>query len=254
VTLTPDARTILVHSASGDARRALSALERAALLAPQTAAGRHVSAEIALQATQQRQILYDRAGQSHYDVISAYIKSIRGSDPDAAVFWLGYMLEAGEDPRFIARRMIIAAAEDIGNADPMGLVVAAAAVQAVDFVGMPEAQIPLAQATIYLACTDKSNRAYMAIAAAREAVRELGPLSVPPHLMDIRHERQKREGLGVGYVYPHGEPGAFTLQDYLPEAARGLRFYHPSPRGREPRLAERVRRLWGERYRDEAEE
>ncbi|MBD3175633.1 MAG: AAA family ATPase [Armatimonadia bacterium] len=251
IELRPEARQVLVHSASGDARRALGALEQAAFLAPYDPDGTAViDAEVATQATQQRLVLYDKAGQAHYDVISAYIKSIRGSDPDAAVFWLGYMLEAGEDPRFIARRMVIAAAEDIGNADPLGLVVAVSAAHAVELCGMPEAQIPLAQATTYLACAEKSNRAYEAIADARSAARDAGPLKVPPHLMDVRHDAQRREGLGVGYMYPHDHDGAFCPQDYLPEAVRNRRFYRPSGRGREGKMRDRIQRLWGERYRD----
>jgi len=251
IDLRPEARAVLVRAANGDARRALGALEQAAFLAPYDSEGTAIiDVEVATQATQQRLVLYDKSGQAHYNVISAYIKSIRGSDPDAAVFWLGYMLEAGEDPRFIARRMVIAAAEDIGNADPMGLVLAVAAAHAVELCGMPEAQIPLAQATVYLACTEKSNRAYLAVADARAAAREGGPLKVPPHLMDIRHEAQRREGLGVGYKYPHDFDGAFCAQQYLPDTLVDRRFYRPSDRGREKALRERIQRIWGERYRD----
>jgi putative ATPase len=251
IDLRPEARAVLVCAANGDARRALGALEQAAFLAPYDSEGTAIiDVEVATQATQQRLVLYDKSGQAHYNVISSYIKSIRGSDPDAAVFWLGYMLEAGEDPRFIARRMVIAAAEDIGNADPMGLVLAVAAAHAVELCGMPEAQIPLAQATVYLACTEKSNRAYLAVADARAAAREGGPLKVPPHLMDIRHEAQRREGLGVGYKYPHDFDGAFCAQQYLPDTLVDRRFYRPSDRGREKALRERIQRIWGERYRD----
>lgn len=251
IDLRPEARAVLVRAANGDARRALGALEQAAFLAPYDSEGTAIiDVEVATQATQQRLVLYDKSGQAHYNVISSYIKSIRGSDPDAAVFWLGYMLEAGEDPRFIARRMVIAAAEDIGNADPMGLVLAVAATHAVELCGMPEAQIPLAQATVYLACTEKSNRAYLAVADARAAAREGGPLKVPPHLMDIRHEAQRREGLGVGYKYPHDFDGAFCAQQYLPDTLVDRRFYRPSDRGREKALRERIQRIWGERYRD----
>jgi putative ATPase len=247
--LEPGALEHLVHAANGDARRALNALEQAAFLADRDGAGvLRITEEAVREATQQRLVLYDREGQTHYDVISAYIKSIRGSDPDAAVFWLGYMLEAGEDPLFIARRMVIAASEDIGNAEPMGIVVAQAAAHAAEFVGMPEAQIPLAQATIFLACAPKSNRACEAVLAAREAVREAGQIAVPPHLMDIRHEAQRQDGLGVGYVYPHGEPGAFVDQRYLPERLAGLRLYHPSDRGREAKMHEFLRQRWPERF------
>lgn len=247
--LEPGALEHLVHAANGDARRALNALEQAAFLADRDEAGvLRITEGAVREATQQRLVLYDREGQTHYDVISAYIKSIRGSDPDAAVFWLGYMLEAGEDPLFIARRMVIAASEDIGNAEPMGIVVAQAAAHAAEFVGMPEAQIPLAQATVFLACAPKSNRAYEAVAAAREAVREAGRIEVPPHLMDVRHEAQRKEGLGVGYVYPHGEPGAFADQQYLPEKLADLRLYHPSDRGREAKMHEFLRQRWPERF------
>ncbi len=247
--LDPAALELLARAANGDARRALNALEQAAFLADRDPEGvLRITEERAREATQQRLVLYDREGQTHYDVISAYIKSIRGSDPDAALFWLGYMLEAGEDPLFIARRMVIAAAEDVGNAEPMGIVVAQAAAQAVQFVGMPEGQIPLAQATVFLACAPKSNRAYEAVAAAREAVRQAGSVQVPAHLMDVRHEAQRRDGLGVGYEYPHAHPGAFVAQEYLPEALREARFYEPSERGRESKMREYLRSRWGDRF------
>jgi len=188
---------------------------------------------------QRKAVIYDRDGDQHYDTASAFIKSMRGSSPDAALYWLAKMLEAGEDPRFIARRVVIAAAEDVGNADPRALEVATAAFQAVDFVGMPEAQIPLAQAVVYVATAPKSNASCRAIMKAMEAVREEKTREVPAHLKDASYASAKRLGHGEGYKYPHSFDGHIVEQEYMPN---GTRFYVPTDQGYERRIAERLER------------
>lgn len=215
-----DALTFLVEAASGDARVALSGLEASALAA-RAGNARRVTMALAEDALQHKALVYDEQG--HYDVISAFIKSMRGSDPDAALFWLARMLEAGEDPRFIARRMVILASEDIGLADPQALVVAVAAAQAVEFVGLPEARLNLAEAAIYLARAPKSNAVLRALSAATEdAVRND---EVPAHLRDSHYPAAKRLGHGKGYVYPHGDPEGATGQQYRPERFEGRRYF-----------------------------
>ncbi len=199
--------------------------------------------------TQTAPLLYDRAGDQHYDVISAYIKSIRGSDPDAAIYWLARMLKGGEDPRFIARRLVIAAAEDIGNADPMALVLAEAALRTVEHVGMPEARIPLAQATLYLACAPKSNASYLAIDKAMKDVEEKPAFPVPPHLRGTGYYGAEKLGHGVGYLYPHEFPGHHVAQQYLPAELEGTRYYEPDPQGFEKTLRERLEELRSRRKR-----
>ncbi len=221
-----DALDVLVGAARGDARVGLNALEAAAALARGSAIRReHVE-----QAMQERHLLYDRAGDMHYDVASAMIKSIRGSDPDAAVYWMARMLEAGEDVMFVARRLVIAAAEDIGLADPMALPLAVAAQQAAHLVGMPEAVIPLSEAAIYLARAPKSNAAYRAYGAARKAIEETGNLPVPLHLRNPVRGLMKRMGYGHGYRYAHDHEGGVVLQQHLPDELRDRRFYEPTPR------------------------
>ncbi len=221
-----DALDVLVGAARGDARVGLNALEAAAALARGSAIRReHVE-----QAMQERHLLYDRAGDMHYDVASAMIKSIRGSDPDAAVYWMARMLEAGEDVMFVARRLVIAAAEDIGLADPMALPLAVAAQQAAHLVGMPEAVIPLSEAAIYLARAPKSNAAYRAYGAARKAIEETGNLPVPLHLRNPVTGLMKRMGYGHGYRYAHDHEGGVVLQQHLPDELRDRRFYEPTPR------------------------
>ncbi len=234
VELAPDALEHLVNSANGDARIALNALELAALTtAPDASGVRHLSVEIISDCIQQRPLVYDKDGQAHYDTISAFIKSMRGSDPDAAVYYLARMLTAGEDPKFIARRMIIHAAEDVGNADPQALLVAVAAAQAVEMVGLPEAQIPMAQAAIYIAAAPKSNAGCQAIHQAMAEVQEMENQLVPPHLRDASHPGARKQGDGVGYLYPHDYPGAYVAQQYLPPNLQGRKYYHPSDRGYE---------------------
>jgi putative ATPase len=231
----------LIRFAEGDARNLLNSLELAALITPPDENGiRHIGIREAEEASQKRALLYDREGDEHYQVISAYIKSIRGSDPDAAVYWLARMLYAGEDPRFIARRLVIAAAEDIGNADPLALLVATAAAQAVELIGMPEAQIPLAQATIYLATAPKSNSAYLAISRAMNEVAEGKNPPVPLHLRNPSYWGAKKMGFGKDYKYPHSYEGHFVVQDYLPKELLGKVFYEPTEEGEEKKIKERL--------------
>lgn len=231
----------LILAADGDARRALNGLELAVATSMVGADGGVFLARSAVEESVQRKILlYDRDEDEHYDTISAFIKSIRGSDPDAAVYWLAKMLEAGEDPRFIARRLIISAAEDIGLADPRGLQLAVSCQQAVEFIWMPEARIPLAEATIYLATAPKSNSAYLAVDAALAAVRSGRVMPVPKHLRDSNMHSKRAFGHGVGYLYPHDYPGGVVPQAYLPEA---VSFYTAKESGYEGKIAERLR-LW----------
>lgn len=230
----------LAQSAGGDARLALSALETAVVSTEPDAEGvRHVTLEWARRALDRPVVKYDRAGDEHYDTISAFIKSIRGSDPDAAIYWLAKMLEGGEDARFIARRLVIAAAEDIGLADPTALRVAVAAADAVEYVGLPEGQIPLALATIHLATAPKSNAAYKAIAAAREDVRREGGRPAPDHLAGgPRAGAEPAE-----YLYPHDYPGGWVAQSYWPEGMAPRRYYQPGANPREERIAQRLAEL-----------
>jgi putative ATPase len=244
--LDPDALDHLVQRSDGDARHALNALEAAALVvtsrAPEAgpAAGpnRRITLADVEDALQRPRVTYDRAGDQHYDVASAFIKSIRGSDPDAAVHYLARMLEAGEDPRFIARRLVISASEDIGLADPQALPMAVAAFQALEFVGLPEARLNLAEATVYLALAPKSNSAYKALAQATQELQDARPGKVPAHLQSATFPGERKLGIGVGYVYPHDHPGHWVAQNYLPEGLEGG-YYRPSDQGREPSLAER---------------
>ena len=199
----------------GDARKALSALELAALTTTPDASGViHITVSIAEESIQKKALVYDKAGDQHYDTISAFIKSMRGSDPDASIYYLAKMLYAGEDPRFIARRIVICASEDVGEADPMALILATSALRAVEFIGMPEARIPLAQATIYIANAKKSNTCYMAIEAAMEDIKNEQTLEVPDHLKDSHYPGAKKLGHGEGYKYPH-DFGGHVEQDYL---------------------------------------
>lgn len=236
-----DALAHLVDVSNGDARNALNALELAVMTtAPDQDGRRLVTLQIAEDAIQQRVLEYDKNGDSHYDTISAFIKSMRGSDPDATLYWLARMLSAGEDPKFIARRIIIQAAEDVGNADPMALVIATAAAQAVQFVGMPEAQIPLAQAAVYLSCAPKSNASYIGINRAMKDVVERKPAPVPMHLRDTGYPGAAKLGHGKGYKYPHSYPGGHVLQEYLPKDAKSGPYYEPTDRGHEAKFKKRL--------------
>ena len=251
VTLDPAARAAIVQLASGDARRALTSLEAAASMvapAPDSAdAGDAppplITAEVVAQAVDRALLRYDKQGDEHYDVISAFIKSIRGSDVDAAIHYLARMIEAGEDPRFIARRLVISASEDIGLADPQALVIAVAAADAVAFVGMPEGRIPLAEATAYLATTAKSNAAYLAIDAAIADVRAGGFGRVPLPLRDAHYPGAKRLGHGKGYIYPHDLEVGVATQQYLPDELRGRHYYEPTGRGLERDIGARVEKI-----------
>ena len=247
-TLSPEARAFLVSHAQGDARVALGTLELAGHLA-RVRRTHDLDLPLLEEAAQQRALRYDKGGEEHYNVISAFIKSMRGDDPDAAVYWLMRMLEAGEDPLFVARRMVIFAAEDVGNAEPQALAVAVAAKEAVHFVGLPEGRLPLAQAATYLATCPKSNAATRAMIAATEAVRSTGPLPVPLHLRNAPTPLMRGLGYGAGYEYPHDHADAVVAQDYLPERLRGQRYYEPTDRGHEHEIAKRLlawRKLRGE--------
>ena len=219
-----DALSHIAEMSDGDARKALSALEIASLTTSPDSDGRiRITIKIAEESIQKKHIVYDKKGDQHYDTISAFIKSMRGSDPDAAIYYLAKMLYVGEDPRFIARRIVICASEDVGNADPMALVVATSALRAVEFVGMPEAKIPLAQATIYVAKAPKSNACYKAIEAAMEDVEKEQTMEVPDHLKDSHYPGAKKLGHGQGYKYPHDYEG-YIEQDYLPKKKK---YYKP---------------------------
>ncbi len=231
----PDAVAALVGLADGDARAALTTLEVALALAGQ----RPVALEDVERARHTR--LQHYAEDDHYDQVSAFIKSIRGSDPDAGLYWLARMLESGEDARFIARRLVILASEDVGEADPLALVVADAAARAVEFVGLPEAQLNLAQAVVHLACAPKSNRVTVALGRARRDVREAPRGDVPAHLRDAHYRSAATIGHGEGYEYPHDHPGAHVSQEYRPTAVAGTTYYEPSDRGHEAVVAERLR-------------
>jgi putative ATPase len=246
VELDKEALEHLVNIADGDARVALNALETAAFAIPPDSQGyRRIDLETISDALQRRSPLYDKAGEGHYDTISAFIKSVRGSSPDGALYWLARMIEAGEDPLFIARRLVILAAEDIGLAEPEALAVAVAAQQAVHFLGMPEGRIPLAEATVYLATAPKSNAAYMALERALEDVRKLPNQPVPLHLRNAITGLMKEMGYGKGYQYAHDHPGHFVEQEYLPPSLKGRRYYQPSTEGKEGSIQERLKKWWG---------
>jgi putative ATPase len=232
---------MLAARSGGDARVALSALERAVERA--RAGGGAIDLAAAEDALQRKALDYDREGDRHYDYISAWIKATRGSDVDASLYYLAVMLEGGEDPRFIARRMVIFASEDVGNADPQALVVANAAAEAVDRVGLPECRLNLAQAAVYLALAPKSNASYRGLGAATAAVRELGAKPPPDYLRDAHYPGARKLGRGTGYVYPHDEPGGVAGQPLMPEELRGVRFYEPTDRGFEAELRRRLQQL-----------
>jgi putative ATPase len=241
IQLDPDAEAHLIRVAGGDARNALNALELAVESTPPNEESLiHVTLEVAQESIQRRAVLYDKDGDAHYDTISAFIKAIRGSDPDAALYWLAKMLYAGEDPRFIVRRLLISAGEDIGLADPMGLVVANAAAQAFDYVGLPEGVYPIVEATLYLATAPKSNStgAYF---KAFDLIEKSSRLHVPKHLKDS-HRDKKAFGHGQDYQYPHDHPEHFLPQQYLPEELLGTYFYQPSGQGYEEQVEERLQR------------
>src|SRR5436305_520601 len=238
VQMTEEALEFLAEVSDGDARRALTALEVGVLSAAETPV--HFTREVAQESIQRKALDYDATGDAHYDVASAFIKSMRGSDPDAAIYWLARMLEAGEDPRFIARRVVILASEDVGHADPQALVVAAAALQATEFVGLPECQLPLAQAVTYIATAPKSNASTLAIGKAREDVRSGRTLAVPEHLRDTHYRGAEQLGHGTEYKYSHDFAGGWVDQVYLPEDRR---YYDPVDRGYESEIKKRMEAL-----------
>ncbi len=235
--------------AEGDVRRSLNALEIAMLTTPPEDGAIHITIEVAQESIQRKMLHYDGTGDQHYDAASAFIKSMRGTDPDSALYWMARMLEAGEEPRFVARRICICASEDVGNADPMAIVVATSAWQACEFIGMPEAQIILAQAATYVACAPKSNAAYMGIAAARKDVQEGATVAVPTHLQDTHYKGAKRLGRGEGYKYAHDFEDGYVPQTY--GVPRGT-YYHPADRGKEAEFKERLD-AFNERDKEEGE-
>ena len=238
--ISSDAREFLVQNSQGDARVALNALETASNLLQTRAGEQIIGLPLIRESLQKKSLLYDKSGEEHYNVISAFIKSLRGSDPDASLYWLMRMLEAGEDPLFIARRMIVFAAEDIGNADPQALQVAVAAKEAFHFVGLPEGKIPLAQATAYLATAPKSNASYKAMLAAAQDVEEKGALPVPLHLRNAPTPLMEKFGYGKGYRYAHDFPGHVLDQDHLPAVLKGKKYYVPSDSGFEKTIQDRI--------------
>jgi len=239
-----DVRDLLAREARGDARRALAGLEAAAAIATPAADGRRtIDRAVVEEALQRRTLLYDKGGDEHYGVVSAFIKSLRGSDPDAAVYWMARMLEAGEDPLFVLRRMVIFASEDVGLADPQALSIAMAATDAFRFVGMPEGVLPMTQAAVYLAVTPKSNTALTTYAAAKADVDAHGALPVPLHIRNATSGVGKSLGWGTGYKYPHDHPGHHVAEEYLPASLQGHRYYQPTNEGREQKIAERLRFL-----------
>jgi putative ATPase len=244
--ITVEAREFLVQHSQGDGRVALNALETAATLARKDKGSKRIDLGHLQEALQRKPLHYDKAGEEHYNVISAFIKSLRGSDPDAALYWLMRMIEAGEDPLFIARRMIIFAAEDIGNADPQALQVAVAAKDAFHFVGLPEGRIPLAQAVTYLATAPKSNASYKAMLAAAKDVEEKGALSVPLHLRNAPTPLMEKLGYGESYKYAHNYPEHIVAQEHLPKELKGKKYYAPSDSGYESRIKERLK-SWEEK-------
>ena len=241
-----DALEFLADVSNGDARAALTAIELGVLTTERSDDGIiHITIDVASECIQKRVISYDKKGDNHYDTISAFIKSMRGSDPDAAVYYLARMLYAGEDVKFIARRIMIAASEDIGNADPMAMVVAAACAQEVERVGMPESQIILAQAVTYMATAPKSNAAVEAISKAMQVVRDTKTPPVPTHLQDAHYGSAHKLGHGVGYKYPHNYPNNYVKQQYLPDGLTDQVFYEPSDNGYEAKIKEHFRKIKG---------
>lgn len=251
--LEPDAADFLADIAGGDARAALNAIELGVLTTKPSEDGRiHIDLETASECIQKRVVRYDKNGDQHYDTISAFIKSMRGSDPDAAVYYLAKMLYAGEDIKFIARRIMICAAEDVGNADPMALTVAVSAAQAVERIGMPEAQIVLSQAATYVACAPKSNAACVAVFEAMESVKKVRT-TVPPHLQDAHYGGAAKLGRGTGYKYAHDFPNHYVKQQYLPSEIAGETFYHPTENGYEAEIRKYFRKIGREGWEQKTE-
>lgn len=239
--ITDEAADFLADVANGDARAALNAVELGILTTDKSDDGKiHITIDVAAECIQKRVVRYDHDGDNHYDTISAFIKSMRGSDPDAAVYYLARMLYAGEDVKFIARRIMICASEDVGNADPNALVVAVSAAQAVERIGMPESQIILSQAAAYVATAPKSNAAYMGIAKAMKTVADTRTMPVPAHLQDRHYKGAEKLGHGLGYKYAHNYPNHYVTQQYLPDGMEEMRFYEPSENGYEKKIREHM--------------
>ena len=239
--ITDEAADFLADVANGDARAALNAVELGILTTDKSDDGKiHITIDVAAECIQKRVVRYDHDGDNHYDTISAFIKSMRGSDPDAAVYYLARMLYAGEDVKFIARRIMICASEDVGNADPNALVVAVSAAQAIERIGMPESQIILSQAAAYVATAPKSNAAYMGIAKAMKTVADTRTMPVPAHLQDRHYKGAEKLGHGLGYKYAHDYPNHYVTQQYLPDGMEGMRFYEPSENGYEKKIREHM--------------
>lgn len=245
--LEQDAADFLADLADGDARHALNAIELGIMTTERSEDGLiHITKEVAEECIQKKVARYDKDGDNHYDTISAFIKSMRGSDPDAAVYYLARMLNAGEDPKFIVRRMMVCASEDVGNADPQALQVAVAASLAVERLGMPEARITLAQAASYIATAPKSNASIMAIDDALSTVRDTGNLPIPPHLQDAHYKSAAKLGHGIGYKYAHDYPNHYVEQQYLPYELNGKEFYRPTGNGYENKIKEHMKKLKGQ--------
>ena len=239
-----DAMDFLAELSGGDARHALNAIELGVMTTERSKDNKiHITLEVAQECIQKRVIRYDKNGDNHYDTISAFIKSMRGSDPDAAVYYLARMLYAGESVTFIARRIMICASEDVGNADPNALQVAVSAAMAVERIGMPEAKIILSQAVAYVASAPKSNAAVIAIADASAAVEETGNLAIPPHLQDAHYKGAAKLGRGTGYKYAHDYPNNYVAQQYLPYELSGREFYKPSGNGYETKIREHMKKI-----------
>ena len=236
----------LMRISGGDGRKLLNNLELVVKTLGET--DKPITNDDVVEVAQRNIPDYDKNGENHYDIISAFIKSIRGSDPNAAVYWLARMISGGEDPLFIARRLVIAASEDIGNANPNALLIANQCFQAVNAIGYPEARIILSQATVYLACSAKSNASYQAINKAMANVEQTGGLSVPLNMRNAPTKLMKDLGYGKEYKYPHDHPNSFVFDEYLPEEIKGSKFYEPGDNAREKQMRERLRILWGERY------
>ena len=236
----------LLQLAGGDARKLLNIFE----LVVDSIKGDEIIVEndVVMDIAQQKVALYDKSGEQHYDIVSAFIKSIRGSDPNASLYYLARMIEGGEDVKFIARRLVISASEDIGNANPTALVIATNCFQAVNLIGYPESRIILSQCTTYLACSPKSNAAYVAIKDAQDLVRETGDLSIPLHLRNAPTKLMKDQGYGQGYQYSHSYPGNFIDQEFLPEEISGTKIYDPGENARENEMRKRLKTLWKEKY------
>ncbi len=241
----------LMRASGGDARRLLNTFElcvHAAAAGQEGSTGVSITNELVQQVVQANAARYDKQGEQHYDIVSAFIKSMRGSDPNAAVYWLARMVEGGEDPLFIARRMVILASEDIGNADPNALLLATTTMQAVQMVGWPEGRIILSQCAIYLACAPKSNASYVAIGQAQRAVKETGDKPVPLHLRNAPTKLMKNLGYGKDYQYSHDAPGHFSEQEFMPEELSGTTFYRPGDNRREQAFAAYLKQVWGNKY------